>query len=79
MEARNKIYRSYIEENKVDILGIDDLGINVIEVALSDLVLDLQNTLNFHDYDETKPPIDVKDRFDKANELLRVIKDRKEE
>ena len=73
MEAKNRTHRYYVEEHKVDLLGIDELGINMIECALSDLLI------RFHEALKEATPIDVKTNYDKVNELLTIIKDRQEE
>ena len=73
MEAKNRTHRYYVEEHKVDLLGIDELGINMIECALSDLLI------RFHEALKEATPIDVKTNYDKVNELLTIIKGRKEE
>tara|TARA_R110000796_G_scaffold81033_1_gene178847 strand:+ start:25 stop:246 length:222 start_codon:yes stop_codon:yes gene_type:complete len=73
MEAKNRTHRYYVEEHKVDLLGIDELGINMIECALSDLLI------RFHEALKEATPIDVKTNYDKVNELLTIIKGRQEE
>jgi len=76
MEAKNRTHRYYVEEAKVDLLGIDNLGINMIECALSDL------SIRFHEAMKEPTPIDIdstKTNYDKVNELLTIIKDRQEE
>jgi hypothetical protein len=73
MEAKNRTHRYYVEEHKVDLLGIDELGINMIECALSDLLI------RFHEALKEATPIDVKTNYDKVNELLTIIKSRQEE
>ena len=73
MEAKNRIYRHYVEEHKVDLLGIDELGINMIECALSDLLI------RFHEAMKEATPIDVKTNYDKVNEMLNIIKERKQD
>ncbi len=73
MEAKNKTHRYYVEEIKVDLLGIDTLGINMIEVALSDLLI------RFHEAMKVDVLIDTKTNYDKVNELLTILKDRQEE
>ena len=76
MEAKNRIYRHYVEEHKVDLLGIDELGINMIECALSDLLL------RFHESMKELKPIDIegtKTNYDKINEMLTIIKERKQD
>ena len=73
MEAKNKTHRYYVEETKVDLLGIDTLGINMIEVALSDLLI------RFHEAMKVATPTDTKANYDKVNELLTILKDRQEE
>tara|TARA_R110002167_G_scaffold349553_1_gene561484 strand:- start:78 stop:308 length:231 start_codon:yes stop_codon:yes gene_type:complete len=76
MEAKNKTHRYYVEEIKVDLLGIDTLGINMIEVALSDLLI------RFHESMKEPKPIDIdgtKTNYNKVNELLNILKDRQEE
>jgi len=73
MEAKNRTHRYYVEEHKVDLLGIDELGINMIECALSDLLI------RFHEALKEATPIDVKTNYDKVNELLTIIKGIQEE
>jgi hypothetical protein len=73
MEAKNRTHRYYVEEHKVDLLGIDELGISMIECALSDLLI------RFHEALKEATPIDVKTNYDKVNELLTIIKGRQEE
>jgi len=73
MEAKNRTHRYYVEEAKVDLLGIDNLGINMIEVALSDL------SIRFHEAMKVDVLIDTKANYDKVNELLTILKDRQEE
>ena len=73
MEAKNRTYRHYVEETKVDLLGVDELGISMIECALSDLLI------RFHEALKEATPIDVKTNYDKVNELLTIIKGRQEE
>ena len=73
MEAKNRIYRHYVEEHKVDLLGIDQLGISMIECALSDLLI------RFHEAMKEATPIDVKTNYDKVNEMLNIIKERQQE
>ena len=73
MEAKNRTHRYYVEETKVDLLGIDTLGINMIEVALTDLLI------RFHEAMKVATPTDTKTNYDKVNELLTILKDRQEE
>jgi len=73
MEAKNRVYRHYVEEHKVDLLGIDELGISMIECALSDLLI------RFHEAMKEATPIDVKTNYDKVNEMLNIIKERKQD
>jgi len=76
MEAKNRVYRHYVEEHKVDLLGIDELGINIIEFALSDLLLRFHESmkeLKSNDIEGTKT------NYDKINEMLTIIKERKQD
>ena len=76
MEAKNRIHRYYVEEHRVDLLGIDQLGINMIECALSDLLI------RFHESMKELKPIDIegtKTNYDKINEMLTIIKERQQE
>jgi len=73
MEAKNRVYRHYVEEHKVDLLGIDQLGISMIECALSDLLI------RYHEDLKVATPIDVKTNYNKVNEMLNIIKERQQE
>jgi len=73
MEAKNRVHRYYVEEHRVDLLAIDELGISMIECALSDLLI------RFHEAMKEATPIDVKTNYDKVNEMLNIIKERKQE
>ena len=76
MEAKNRVHRYYVEEHRVDLLGIDQLGINMIECALSDLLI------RFHESMKELKPIDIegtKTNYDKINEMLTIIKERQQE
>ena len=75
MEAKNRTHRYYVEENKVDLLGIDELGINMIECALSDLLIRFHEAMKVSILNKS----DIKANYDKVNELLTIIKDRQEE
>tara|TARA_R100000935_G_scaffold37607_1_gene58657 strand:+ start:25 stop:255 length:231 start_codon:yes stop_codon:yes gene_type:complete len=76
MEAKNRVHRYYVEEHRVDLLAIDELGISMIECALSDLLL------RFHESMKELKPIDIdgtKINYDKINEMLTIIKERQQE
>jgi len=73
MEAKNRVHRYYVEEHRVDLLAIDELGISMIECALSDLLI------RFHEAMKEATPIDVKTNYDKVNEMLNIIKERKQD
>ena len=75
MEAKNRTHRYYVEETKVDLLGIDTLGINMIEVALSDLLIRFHEAMKVSILNKS----DIKANYDKVNELLTILKDRQEE
>jgi len=73
MEAKDRVHRYYVEEKKVDLLGLDDLEINLIEVALSDLLI------RFHEAMKVATPTDTKANYDKVNDILKTIKNRQQE
>tara|TARA_S200002703_G_scaffold147420_1_gene143270 strand:- start:473 stop:685 length:213 start_codon:yes stop_codon:yes gene_type:complete len=70
MEAKINTHRYYVEEIKVDLLGLDDLAINVIEEALSVLLIKQNNDLKENKAMET--------RFNKVQEILNTLQNRKE-
>jgi|TARA_E500000318_G_C3482461_1_gene180993 hypothetical protein len=70
MEAKINTHRYYVEETKVDLLGLDDLAINVIEEALSVLLIKQNNDLKENKAMET--------RFNKVQEILNTLQNRKE-
>jgi len=73
MEAKDRVHRYYVEEKKVDLLGLDDLEINLIEVALSDLAIRLHQAVKEADIPTEQP------NLDKVNDILKTIKNRQQE
>jgi hypothetical protein len=73
MEAKDRVHRYYVEEKKVDLLGLDDLEINLIEVALSDLAIRLHQAVK-----EDHVLIE-QSNLDKVNDILKTIKNRQQE